>query len=56
MRTADTRCGRLLGHTMAETYAVLAVAGGPYEAPAESVVRYLERFLSREPAWLPGAG
>jgi hypothetical protein len=49
------RDGRLLGHTMAETYAVLTAPGGPFEAPGESVVAYLERFLGREPVWLQPA-
>jgi predicted nucleic acid-binding protein len=49
------RGGRLLGHTFAETFAVLTAAGGPYDAPGATVVRYLERFLAREPAWLSGA-
>jgi predicted nucleic acid-binding protein len=50
------RSGRLLGHTLAETYAVLTAGGGPYEVPADSVLLYLERFLAREPVWLGGSG
>jgi toxin FitB len=51
---ADVRqAGRLLGHTMAETYAVLTAPAGPYAVPGDSVVRYVERLAQREPAWLP---
>lgn len=50
------RSGRLLAHTMAETYAVLTAPAGPFVVPGESVLRYLGQFLSQAPHWLsPGA-
>jgi predicted nucleic acid-binding protein len=42
--------GRLIAHTMAETYAVLT--GQPYAHPAANVLRYLDQFLSRSPLGL----
>jgi predicted nucleic acid-binding protein len=43
------RAGRLVGHTIAETFAVLSAPAGPYPALPGDVVAYLEQFLEREP-------
>lgn len=43
------RAGRLVAHTIAETFAVLSAPAGPYPALPEDVVAYLEQFLEREP-------
>lgn len=53
------REGRLIAHTIAETFAVLTAAG-PYDIPAAIVGEYLERFLGQAPIGLqpqsyPGA-
>lgn len=40
--------GRLVAHTLAETFAVLTAAG-PYALPGATVLAYLDRFLDREP-------
>jgi predicted nucleic acid-binding protein len=40
--------GRLVAHTLAETYAVLTAPGGPAAAPGETVLAYLSQFLERE--------
>jgi len=45
------RRGRLIAHTIAETFAVLT-AVGPYGLPGATVLAYLERFLDREPIGL----
>lgn len=37
--------GRLVAHTMAETYAVLSASGGVYRAKPGMVVEYLDGFL-----------
>jgi toxin FitB len=37
--------GRLVAHTMAETYAVLSASGGVYRAEPGMVVEYLDGFL-----------
>ena len=52
---AVRRDGRLVAHTLAETYAVLTAPGGPYRAGPEAVVDYLEQFLGRPPAALSGS-
>lgn len=54
------RAGRLVAHTIAETFAVLSAPAGPYPALPRDVVAYLEQFLEREPigiapAAYPGA-
>jgi predicted nucleic acid-binding protein len=41
--------GRLIAHTIAETYAVLTARGGPYPALPGDVTAYLEQFLDHEP-------
>lgn len=43
------RGGRLVAHTMAETFAVLSSAGGPYPALPQDVVAYLAPFLRADP-------
>jgi predicted nucleic acid-binding protein len=48
------RAGRLLGHAMAETYAVLTAPGAPHRAPAATVTQYLSQFTAHEPFWLSG--
>ena len=45
------RRGRLVAHTIAETFAVLTAAG-PYGLAGTTVLTYLERFLDREPIGL----
>lgn len=45
------RRGRLIAHTIAETFAVLTAAG-PYGLPGATVLAYLDRFLDREPIGL----
>ena len=40
--------GRLVAHTVAETYAVLTAPGGPAAAPGETVLAYLSQFLERD--------
>jgi predicted nucleic acid-binding protein len=37
--------GRLVAHTMAETYAVLSAPGGVYRVGPDSVAAYLDKFL-----------
>lgn len=37
--------GRLVAHTMAETYAVLSSPGGPFRIEPAMVVAYLDQFL-----------
>jgi len=46
--------GRLVAHTMVETYAVLTAPGGPAAAPGDAVIAYLSQFLDRE-AIVPAA-
>jgi predicted nucleic acid-binding protein len=46
---AVSRAGRLVAHTIAETFAVLTAAAGPYPAAPEDVVAYLAPFLGEEP-------
>lgn len=41
--------GRLIAHTMAETYSVLT---GRYPHPSANVLEYLSQFLTREPVGL----
>ena len=51
-----SRRGRLVAHTIAETFAVLSAPAGPYPAVAEDVLAYLEPFLDRAPIGIaPGA-
>lgn len=45
------REGRLIAHTIAETFAVLTAAG-PYDIPAARVSEYLESFLGEVPIGL----
>lgn len=45
------RHGRLIAHTIAETFAVLTAAG-PYGLAGATVLAYLDRFLDREPIGL----
>jgi len=49
------RRGRVIAHTLAETFAVLT-AVGPYEVPPARVNQYLERFLDHAPIGLAPAG
>ena len=44
-----TRMGRLVAHTVAETFAVLSTAGGPYPAEPGDVVAYLAPYLDEDP-------
>jgi predicted nucleic acid-binding protein len=45
---AEVRAGgRLIAHTIAETFAVLSAAGGVYRADPRTVVAYLDQFLER---------
>lgn len=47
---ADVRTrGRLIAHTIAETYAVLTARGGPYPALPGDATAYLAQFLDRSP-------
>jgi predicted nucleic acid-binding protein len=46
--TEVQQAGRLVAHTIAETFAVLSAPAGPYPARPEDVVAYLEQFLDRE--------
>ncbi|HEU4393793.1 MAG TPA: PIN domain-containing protein [Solirubrobacterales bacterium] len=39
--------GRLMAHTMAETYAVLSSPSGPFRVEPGAVVAYLDQFLER---------
>jgi len=48
------RRGRLIAHTIAETFAVLTAAG-PYGLRGAPVLAYLDRFLDREPIGLEPA-
>ncbi|MGI8593029.1 MAG: PIN domain-containing protein [Solirubrobacteraceae bacterium] len=48
------RSGRLVAHTIAETFAVLT-AVGPYALPGATVLAYLDRFLDRDPIGLEPA-
>jgi predicted nucleic acid-binding protein len=41
--------GRLVAHTMAETYAVLSAPGGVYRVGPDSVAAYLDKFLEGAP-------
>lgn len=41
--------GRLVAHTIAETFAVLSAASGPYPALPEDVIAYLQPFLEGDP-------
>ena len=43
------RAGRLVAHTIAETFAVLSAPAGPYPAVPEDVMAYLQPFLERDP-------
>ena len=43
------RTGRLVAHTIAETFAVLSAPGGPYPAEPEDVVAYLVPYLDEDP-------
>lgn len=43
------RAGRLIAHTIAETFAVLSAPAGPYPALPDDVVVYLRQFLELEP-------
>jgi toxin FitB len=44
----DVRAGgRLVAHTMAETYSVLSSPSGPYRVEPGAVVAYLDQFLDR---------
>jgi predicted nucleic acid-binding protein len=46
------RDGRLVTHTIAETFAVLSAPGGPYPASPAIVVEYLSPLLERDPVGL----
>jgi len=46
------REGRLVAHTIAETFAVLSAPGGPYPASPAIVVEYLSPLLERDPIGL----
>lgn len=50
------RAGRLVAHTIAETFAVLSAPAGPYPALAEDVLAFLEPFLDRVPIGIAPAG
>lgn len=51
-----SRTGRLVAHTIAETFAVLSAPAGPYPAVAGDVLAYLEPFLDEAPIGIdPGA-
>jgi predicted nucleic acid-binding protein len=51
---ADVRAeGRLVAHTMAETYAVLSAPGGVYRAEPGAIVAYLDQFLEGAPPIQP---
>jgi predicted nucleic acid-binding protein len=41
--------GRLVAHTMAETFAVLSSPSGPYRVKSSTAVAYLDQFLGRAP-------
>jgi predicted nucleic acid-binding protein len=43
------RAGRVVPHTIAETFAVLSAPAGPYPPLPRDVLAYLEPFLAREP-------
>lgn len=43
------RQGRLVAHTIAETFAVLSAPNGPYPAVPEDVMAFLQPFLDRDP-------
>jgi predicted nucleic acid-binding protein len=45
--------GRLIAHTMAETFSTLTGQSNP--RPPEDVLRYLDQFLERSPVALPAA-
>jgi predicted nucleic acid-binding protein len=49
------RAGRLVAHTIAETFAVLTAPGGPYPAVPEDVMDYLEPFLEGDPVGIAPA-
>lgn len=48
--------GRLVAHTMAETYAVLSSPSGPFRFEPDAVVAYLDQFLERSDPIQPRAG
>ncbi|HET6999547.1 MAG TPA: PIN domain-containing protein [Solirubrobacterales bacterium] len=48
--------GRLVAHTMAETYAVLSSPGGTFRFEPEPVVTYLGQFLERSDPIQPRPG
>lgn len=48
--------GRLVAHTMAESYAVLCSPGGPFRFEPEPVVAYLDQFLERSDPIQPRIG
>ena len=49
------RTGRLVAHTIAETFAVLSAAAGPYPTVPEDVVAYLDPYLDEDPIGLAPA-
>lgn len=48
--------GRLVAHTMAESYAVLCSSGGPFRFEPEPVIAYLDQFLERSDPIQPRVG
>ncbi len=48
--------GRLVAHTIAETYAVLSSPSGPYRVEPDAVVVYLDQFLDRADPAQPRPG
>lgn len=46
---AVRRDGRLVAHTISETFAVLSAPASPYPAGPQDVMAYLEPFLGRDP-------
>lgn len=50
------RSGRLVAHTIAETFAVLSAPAGPYPATAADVTDYVEQFLASRPIGVAPAG
>lgn len=48
--------GRLVAHTMAETYSVLSSPGGPYRFEPGAVVAYLDQFIERSDPIQPRIG
>jgi toxin FitB len=47
--------GRLVAHTLAETYSVLSSPSGPYRVEPDAVIAYLDQFLDRAEPIQPDA-